>query len=90
MSYADAISYTQSQLRPESMSCLQNPDSYYHYVQEPGSSIVLEVSITLFMELNIFNDNKLKRLFPFRPFFFPFSLFYSSFSSSFAPPPSGI
>lgn len=45
MSYNDAISYTQSHPQPDAVSCLRNPNNRYHYVQEPGSSIVLEVKI---------------------------------------------
>lgn len=42
-SYVDAVSYTQSQTNPESISCTYHPQNLYHYVQEPGASIVQEV-----------------------------------------------
>lgn len=45
MSYADAVSYTQSQTHPEQISCSEHPNHSYHYVQEPGSSIVQEVHV---------------------------------------------
>lgn len=42
MSYDEALSYTQSHDRPDSISCMDKQGSYYHYIQEPGTSIVLE------------------------------------------------
>ncbi|XP_031618292.1 organic cation transporter protein isoform X1 [Contarinia nasturtii] len=42
MSYDDAVSYTQSHPKPDAISCLDKPNNGYYYVQEPGSSIVLE------------------------------------------------
>lgn len=43
MSYTDAISYTQSQPRPDTISCFDNPNYSFHFDQEPGTSIVQEV-----------------------------------------------
>lgn len=43
LSYADAVSYTQLQTNPESISCTYHPQNLYHYEQEPGASIVQEV-----------------------------------------------
>lgn len=44
MSYDDAISYSQSNNRPNTIRCMQKTNNFYHYEQEPGSSIVPEVS----------------------------------------------
>lgn len=45
MNYDDAMSYSQlNNNRPNTISCMQKTNNFYHYVQEPGSSIVPEVS----------------------------------------------
>lgn len=44
LSYDDAMAYTQAHSIPDSISCLDKPGSSYHYVQEPGASIVSEAS----------------------------------------------
>lgn len=46
MSYTDAISYTQSQQRPDTISCFDNPNYSFHFDQAPGASIVQEVCVT--------------------------------------------
>lgn len=47
MSYNDAVSYTESQQQPGTISCRDNSNFYYHYEQEPGTSIVLEVRLMI-------------------------------------------
>lgn len=55
----DAVSYTQSQTNPESISCTYHPQNFYHYVQEPGASIVQEVHISLDSKPNL-STNSIK------------------------------
>lgn len=43
MSYTDAVSYTQSHQRPDTISCFDIPNYSFHFDQEPGRSIVQEV-----------------------------------------------
>lgn len=45
MSYSDAVSYTQSQPRPDPISCFDNPSYTFHFDQLPGTSIVQEVCL---------------------------------------------
>lgn len=47
MSYTDAISYTQSHQRPETISCFDYPNYSFHFDQAPGASIVQEVCIII-------------------------------------------
>lgn len=44
MNYDDAMSYSLSHNRPDTIPCMRKTNNFYHYVQEPGSSIVPEVS----------------------------------------------
>lgn len=44
MNYQDALLYTKSNTSPGTISCRDFTDFSYHYEQEPGTSIVLEVN----------------------------------------------
>lgn len=43
MNFDDAYIYAETHERPGSISCFDKPNSVFHYVAEPGSSIVQEV-----------------------------------------------
>lgn len=44
MNFNDAMNYSHSHHQPDSISCKQKQNNYFHYEQEPNISIVPEVS----------------------------------------------